>query len=377
MGCSSSTQSESNNKNQNNINQSNQPRKSNKNESKEVRPKKVKGLSGKGNSSTKITYDKELEDILKDLLNKEFPDKLDGPGCALVVLQDGEPIYKVFAGAEDLSDNKPINSKTRFDLASVSKHFTGASTLSLIQDKIINEDTLLEEYMPELKNYNDGNNNRKITVYDVAHMASGFHSELDYDTEVATNEDALNLIAKAKPAFPTGTKYIYSNNDYMMLALLTKRVVKKPFSEFMEEKFFKLLGMNDTKVMDSGVNFEWAQGYKGKAGDWIPVRDATPYLYGDGNVYTTIDDLCKWEKSLHDNTILTKESLNIGFAPVNSTMEVRITMDMDGNLLMILKTINNLVFGIMDHGKELPQCMEGTLMVLVISCLLILILMKL
>jgi len=58
-------------------------------------------------------------------------------------------------------------------------------------------------------------------------------------------------------------------------------------------------------------------------------------------------------------------------------MEVRITMDMDGNLLMILKTINNLVFGIMDHGKELPQCMEGTLMVLVISCLLILILMKL
>jgi hypothetical protein len=68
--------------------------------------------------------------------------------------------------------------------------------------------------------------------------------------------------------------------------------------------------------MDNGIYFEWTQGYREtEDGKWEKCRNATPFISGDGNIYTTINDLIKWEEAMHNNTILTKEEYVKSISP--------------------------------------------------------------
>src|SRR5262249_55033017 len=147
---------------------------------------------------------------------------------------------------------------------------------------------------------------RPIRVRDLLQHTSGLPDYLGIwkgtDEEFArlTNEDVLKLLAKQKLQFPTGSKHRYSNSNYALLPVIVGRVAGKPFARFGAERIFRPLAMRQSLVFDAmGIQVpERATGYKpAGGGKWVKsVRDGP--TCGDGNLFTTAEDLVRWDAAL-------------------------------------------------------------------------------
>jgi len=255
----------------------------------------------------------EIEKEIKLLLEKYLPKN--GPGGSIAVFQDGEPLVKVSHGFENMQTKTPITENTRFDMASVSKHFTGAAILLLHQDKTINLTDEIMKLLPEFKHLKT---KRPILIKDLVYMIEGFADYTELVPEgkegTYTNEQDVKLVIEEPLNFPVGNKYDYSNTAYMLLALIVKRASNGLWSEFLSKRIFSPLNM-EAHALDHKRDFEYVQGYKKAKGKYRPTREETTYSYGDGNVFLSINDFEKWEKSLIQNTILSKELLELAYTP--------------------------------------------------------------
>ena len=101
--------------------------------------------------------------------------------------------------------------------------------------------------------------------------------------------------------------------NFAMLALVIEKITNRSYGDYLSEKFFKPLGMNDTYVFDAGNAKNAIPSYykNGKAYD-IKFLD---FIYGDKNVYSTVKDMMKWDKALREGKIFSKETLALAFTP--------------------------------------------------------------
>lgn len=216
--------------------------------------------------------------------------------------------------ADEIGNN--LTSKSSFNLASVSKHFTALAISKLIDDRRVQYESPISEYLPELKHskYKD------VKVYHLIHHTSGlpaFHvllkSHPKYATPFATNKSLLALFKNLKPDlyFAPGNKYEYSNTGYIFLASIVEAVSGMNFSSYLEKQFFKPLELTTA--------FGYAKGYKNSHPDrvkglnflngQVKLNDLTHLdgVIGDGNIYLSLDDLVKWDKYLNSKELLSAE----------------------------------------------------------------------
>jgi CubicO group peptidase (beta-lactamase class C family) len=262
------------------------------------------------------------------LKNKE--DRSRVPGAAVLVRKGSEIVHLSCYGYANLETGDKIKPNTIFDLGSMSKQFTAAAVLSLFSDGLLNEP--ISKYFEEFPHYCD------ITVEQLIHHTSALPEYFamratsqkvqddlykkamakrdDWYPEMAnrkkkelSNKDVLRWIAsqtalKEKP----GTEMEYSNSGYVVLAELVERVSKKRFADFAKDGIFKFLEMDNTFVFDETSRFatdapevvNHAKCYnRVKGHGFVPVG-YTPlnFIYGDGNIHSTILDLAKWDFNL-------------------------------------------------------------------------------
>jgi len=256
---------------------------------------------------------KEMEGELNSFLNDYLPPN--GPGTSLGIFLKGDTVLKLNHGFDNIKTKTPITSETLFEMASCTKHFTAAAILLLQQEKALNLDDDIKKWFPELKEYET---HRPILVSDLVYMMSGFPLvDLleDGNSPESTNEDVLQVIVEDEPQFKVGLKNNYSNADYNVLGTLVKRASKSSWSEYITQKIFTPLKMNTARALDKPRDFEFVQGYKKEKGIYKPVRNEIPYMYGDGNIFLTMNDFEKWEKSLVDKTVLNDDLLKLAFTP--------------------------------------------------------------
>ena len=231
----------------------------------------------------------------------------DSPGLAIRIIRDGSPRYSKAFGMADLEHDIPITTSSVFQLASVSKQFTAFALMSLEREGQLSLDDDVRQHLTELPDYH-----HTITLRHLAQHTSGLRDIDDLfalrgigaNDEVTHAEAVALLVRQNGLNFTPGTTFEYSNSGYILLAEVVARVSGKPFAEFLHERIFQPLGMNDTRVVDVPgkviKNKAYAYGLEGDIHVERPVNGA---LIGSAGVHSTVEDLCRWAMNFEVPTV--------------------------------------------------------------------------
>lgn len=226
------------------------------------------------------------------------------PGCALSVMRDSSIIYERGYGMADLDHNVPITPATVFHVASMSKQFTAASILLLAQEGKLSLDDPARKYIPELPDFGT-----PVTISELIHHTSGLRDQWDllglsgwrYSLDLITDDDVLSVISTQKDLnFAPGSKHLYSNTGYTLLAQIVKRVSGESFREFTAARIFEPLNMKSTHFRDDHAEIvkNMAYGYE-PAGTTFRISLTNFDTVGATSLLTTVEDLSKWDENFY------------------------------------------------------------------------------
>ena len=244
------------------------------------------------------------------------------PGAALGIFKDGEIIYAKGYGYANLEYDIPITSKSVFRIASTSKQFTAACIVLLEQQGKLNLDDTLDKFFPDFPNYA-----RTITVKQLLNHTSGIRDYLVLSTlaglgddDYYTDDDLMQwLVNQEELNFEPGSAHLYSNSGYWLLGQIVKKVTGESMAIYAENEIFKPLGMENTHFHDDHMRIvkNRASGYYPIAEDKFIIAMTTLDMIGDGGIFTTIEDLKKW-----DDAFYASEILNIDFWKTMTTKTI-------------------------------------------------------
>lgn len=233
---------------------------------------------------------------------------------AILVAKNGQVVFEKYAGEQHLGRRDSIDANTSFHLASVSKTFTGMATLKLWEDGKLDINQEVSAYLP-------GFNYPGVTVKSLLNHRSGLPNyvhvmeEKGWDRKVqVTNRDVLNFLITRKNDLLVGRpdrNFTYCNTNYALLALVIEKVSGKTYSQYLDEVFFKPLGMEHSFVFQPGMEETVVPSY-----NWKNKQEAFTYLdlvYGDKNVYSTPRDMLKWANALSYGNMFRKETLDAAY----------------------------------------------------------------
>jgi CubicO group peptidase (beta-lactamase class C family) len=232
----------------------------------------------------------------------------DSPGCALGVVSNGELLLERYYGMADLEHAVAHSPDSVFDIASSSKQFTAAAILLLSDRGEVGLDDPIQSYLPEIREYE-----APVTVRHLIHHTSGIRDYLGLrhlaginDTDYYDMQFALDLIARQLGLnFPPGTKHMYSNSGYVLLAIIVSRVTGQSFGEFCRENIFEPLGMTRSRFREDVTRIipGLVQNYsRDKQGD-LKKSIANDDIVGDGGLHTTLGDLALWERNFVEEKV--------------------------------------------------------------------------
>lgn len=233
-----------------------------------------------------------------------------GPGAVVGVVRDGRLVFLGAYGLSDIEASEEMTTGRVFDLASCSKNLTAYGVMLLAERGMLSLEDDVRRHLPELPERRGG---RTIRVIDLLHMVSGHASYQDLleEYEGVTNEDIVPLVAASPLEFPTGSRYEYSNTDYNLLATICARASGMSFGAFMKKEVFDPLGMGRSVVLEkTGQRVPGrVTGYKKEDGRWVPDRDDTPGIVGDGSIFSSVEDLAKYDAALREGTLVSRALL--------------------------------------------------------------------
>lgn len=220
------------------------------------------------------------------------------PGVAVLVVKDGNVVFKKGYGLANLNYNIPITPQTVFDIASVSKQFTAFTIYLLEQEGKLSFEDEVKKYIPELPDYAKSIRIKHLLAHtsglpDYGALASiaGY-----FITDLNATPQLLKMMNKQKSLlFTPGSAFAYCNGGYILLAEIVQRVSGKTFSTYTKEKIFTPLGMTATLFCDNHqlVIKNKAESYEKENDHYFyrPSLSTTPCPSG---LLTTVEDLVKW-----------------------------------------------------------------------------------
>ncbi|RST59331.1 serine hydrolase domain-containing protein [Siminovitchia terrae] len=265
-----------------------------------------------------------LENLFQYIKEKQL---LNG---TVLVAKKGEILYEGAFGDADMSTNRPLTSRSVFNLASVSKPITATAILLLVQEGKLSLDDYLNKWIPDLP-YGG------ITIRHLLNHTSGLPDYLDLfevywdKAKIADNDDLLRYLIKYKPErlFAPNERVEYSNTGYILLALIVERITDMDFADFLQENIFKPLKMTRTQAI--GVRKEnieiddYAFGYVYDVyeGEYVLADDfeeskMVTYLdgmLGDGGIQSTVGDLYLYERALSTGALINDVLLREAYTP--------------------------------------------------------------
>ena len=246
----------------------------------------------------------------------------DGPGASVLVLRDGQAIVQKSYGMANLEAREAITPATNFRLASVSKQFNSAAILLLAEQGKLSIDDPVQRWLPSLPQSN-------ITIRHLLTHTSGL---IDYedlmdpkDTSQIHDSGVLELLShENRTYFEPGKGYRYSNSGYALLSLIVEKASGQRYADFLHDHIFQPLGMQHTVAYENGISTvaHRAYGYTFEDGRWTRTdQSTTSAVLGDGGIYSSIDDLQRWDAALYDERLLHAASWQQAFTPATKTDE--------------------------------------------------------
>lgn len=256
-----------------------------------------------------MLFSQSLKEEKIDELFKEYNGE-NLPGASLIIIQNGNILLERNYGYAILEEKIPVTSETNFRLASVTKQFTAAAILQLINKGKFTLNSNLADLFEDFPSYGS-----KITVHQLLNHTSGL---LDYENLIDTTDerqvydsDVLEIMKNQNETyFEPGTKYQYSNTAYALLALIVEKYSGLSFNNYLMKNIFKPLEMNNSVAHKEGETIvkNRAFGYsRNNNGFKRDDQSQTSAVLGDGGIYSSVSDLAKWDAALYTNKILPEE----------------------------------------------------------------------
>lgn len=245
--------------------------------------------------------------------------------ASVLFSEKGRIIYKNAFGMADFKNNKELNTHSSFQLASVSKMFTAMSIMILKEEGKLTYEDDIRDFIIDFPY-------EGITIRDLLTHRSGLprymsiaHKHWKNKRIPLTNNDMLNLFREHPPQkyFASDEGFHYCNSNYAVLASIVEKISGLTFDKFAEEKIFKPLNMTDSFVYnmndDSLVPHNINKGVTGyRYRRWRIVRERNDYLngvMGDKGVYSSVEDLFKFDQGMYNETLVSDSTLREAFEP--------------------------------------------------------------
>ncbi|GEP88850.1 CubicO group peptidase, beta-lactamase class C family [Chitinophaga terrae (ex Kim and Jung 2007)] len=239
---------------------------------------------------------------------------------AVLVAKKGVVIFEKYHGYENSRSKTPVIDSSSFQLASVSKTFTGGAALWLVQNGQLSLDATLQEFFPNFPY-------KGITVRMLLNHRSGLPNYLYFcdslwkdPSRYMTNEDVIRLMEVHKPKIQhaPGTHFQYCNTNYMLLASIIEKVSGKKYPEFMQETIFQPLGMHNTFVFQPGTIAHPHQTQSHKYNGQFEPDTYFDGVMGDKGIYSTVQDMLKWDQALYSGQLLNDSILKMAYTPYSN-----------------------------------------------------------
>ena len=233
---------------------------------------------------------------------------------AVLVAEKGEIIYRKAFGKANSQTGADFTPETPSNLGSVTKQFTAMAIMILAERNSLSYDDSVSKYVPE---FSSTAHFSRITLRHLLTHTSGIpdYGDLGIDDSGLDQKGLIAALLKREDALAKpGLKYRYSNPGYALLGIVVDRISGKRFGDFLEQEIFKPAGMSSTFVYDSHgrKNERTAVGY----GQFGQVDDGDPTaIPGDGGIYSTVDDLFKWDRALYTDKLVHQSALVEAFSP--------------------------------------------------------------
>ncbi len=264
-------------------------------------------------------YSQNLDATFDKLFGESF--QPDGPGAAVLVAQKGRIIYHKAFGMANLELGVPLRPDHVFRIGSVSKQFTAAAILQLMEQGKLSLDDDLTRFIPDYPTMG-----KKITVEHLLTHTSGIKSytEMKEWTPEVHRKDftpaALVDFFKNQPMdFEPGTQYQYNNSGYILLGYIIEKVSGESYGAYISEHIFKPLGMHNSYYGDvEPVIRNRVAGYSrsGTGGAYTNAAFLSmTQPYAAGSLMSTVEDLYTWTKALHSGKVIKPESFKKATTP--------------------------------------------------------------
>jgi len=240
-----------------------------------------------------------------------------GVGASVAVVQNGDVVLAKTYGRRSLEPPQPADDSTLFGIGSVTKQFTSASILLLVEAGKLSVDDKVAKWYPALTRASD------ISVLDLMNHVSGYPDYYPLDfvdrrmQQPIAADDLLNRYAGGRLDFEPGTRWSYSNTGFILLGRIVERASGMSLGAFLQQRIFGPIGMTHTVFDLDPHDPRLAVGYTSFALTRLEPasREGAGWVGGAGAIYSTAADLARWDTALMDGRVLKAGSLQLMLKP--------------------------------------------------------------
>ena len=268
----------------------------------------VASLAAITNAQTQLPADltEKIDKVVADTLSRTGV-----PSASIAIVKDGQIAYVKAYGDARIEPKTPATPAMRYSIGSISKQFTAAAMLLLQEQGKLSLDDKVAKYIPDLTRANE------VTIRQLLSHTSGYQDYWPQDyvmpmmLQPVTAQKIMDLWAKKPLDFDPGTKWQYSNTNYVIAGVIIEKVSRLPLLKFLQEKVFTPLGMTSVADIDQE-----------RLGDTDPIgymryalgplrsapKEGKGWLFAAGELAMPAQDLAKWDLSIMDQKLLKPSS---------------------------------------------------------------------
>lgn len=250
--------------------------------------------------------------------------KKDAPGAAVLIARGDEVLFRGARGLANIKSGTPLTADAVFRIGSVSKQFAAAGLLKLVEAGKVSLVDPLSKYVPGFPN------GEHITVLELLNHTSGVKNytsipawrEGPIDKDLSTTQ-AIAIFKDAKPDFAPGEDWAYDNSGYVLVGAIIEAASGQTWHEYLHSALFQPLGMTHTGYgADPQFAAQQVPGYSLDDGKVVPAKVISMTMpHAAGALLSTVDDLLKWNRALHEGRVLRNDSYTRMITPVGKARE--------------------------------------------------------
>ncbi|PYE34273.1 CubicO group peptidase (beta-lactamase class C family) [Idiomarina fontislapidosi] len=233
------------------------------------------------------------------------------PGVAVTVMRAGQTVHISTHGMANLSHEIPVTTQTVFEIASLTKQMTALAVMTLVEEERLSLDDRLVEWIDDAPSAWD-----KITVAQLLSHTAGLTHRFERTVNDVllleySRDDMLTSAKNTSMLAEPGTDWNYSDQGYFLLGIIIEEVTEQSYANYMQENFFRPLGMEQTHFLDQRkIVPHLAKGYAWNNGELQRNRRVWQFsLTSHFGVMSSLEDLSRWEAELSNPKHINQNAL--------------------------------------------------------------------